>query len=300
MKLVLGSAFFVCLILSDLAPTTTILSIDVSLIQITQDAQDLSQHQDDVFTLFRAGMTQLILDRTAPPPPGQYLWRGIWARTLDSLRARQGNATVLPQPTLPKSLSATESTLHLQVQPRIPSPVIGGQQTTPLRLPNCVSSVRHSIRFAITYNTLDQAASRSGRPPREGRLEVERADFPVKIGSCLVVPDNIVIPPYSADSHLGNQWETSEDSTISDFTSFGLKRRGRKYGDRGFAQVPTEPSRLEQDFAAHHRATNGHCMCFYTESGLPTVMGLFNDKDAADAVGAEEYVRQRESGDQVK
>lgn len=270
--------------LTGLDPRTTIHQIKLVLVQTTRAGTACANPgEEDVtdYIIFSAGPPHLD-DLPAIPSPSDYVWRGEIPRSIDaqleaqkSQRSGPSNAAPKPQPLPPYADEITDDSIRLSPLCRLPTPVIGAHSTSPVVLDPRLSRTSHALRYEVIFSVLGEAAPNVPMPfaPGSDRLPEGKkrrfwVDNPIVLGSCMITPENVIVPSYTP--HIPDSTADTHEEYLhniaarSDPSSFQIPNTRR---------IWPEHQSLQERTRVHLEDTMGRCACVFGDEVLKQVVG---------------------------
>ena len=271
--------------LTGLDPRTTIHQIKLVLVQTTRAGQACTNPgEEDVteYIIFSAGPPHLD-DLPAIPQPSDYVWRGEIPRAIDAAMDAQrvhrpgssSNVAPRPQPVPPYADSISDDSIRLSPLCRLPTPIIGAHSTSPVVLDPRLSRTSHSLRYEVIFSVLGEAgpgvpmpfAPNSDRLP-EGKKRRFWVDNPIILGSCMITPENVIVPSYTP---------SAPDSAADPHEEYLRNIAARS--DPSSFQIPNtrkiwpEHQSLRERAKVHLEDTAGRCACVFGEEMIRQAVG---------------------------
>lgn len=278
--------------LTGLDPRTTIHQIRLVLTQkTTAGRSSATPGEEDTteYTIFSAGPP---INDPLPsnPGPSDYVWRGEIPRSADAhaeLQWKLKRGSSHPASAAPKSLvcppyaeSVTEDSIKMSPLCRLPTPIIGAHATSPLYLDPRLSRTSHALRYEVIFSVMGEAAP--GRPlppdPTSGQLPegTKRrfwVDNPVLLGSCMITPENVIVPTYTPCAS-----ETAPETHEEYLQSIAARSEPKSFHIPNTRRIWPEHQTLNERTRYHLNDTLGRCACVFGQKVIQDLVGLKEER----------------------
>lgn len=279
--------------LTSLDPRTTIHQIKLVLTQVTT-AGTLSANPGEEdkteYTMFTAGSSQL--DPVTPTSTAaDYVWRGEIPRQADAvarfeLDTRRGShaastSNIAPKPLLKPAYADKVSETSISMSPlcRLPTPVIGAHATSPTILDPRLSRTSHSLRYEVIFSVLGEASPGVAMPDHlhsdripEGAMRRFWVDHPLVLGSCMMTPDNTIVPQYSPCPDFSA-------TTHADYLdSIAARSEPKSFQIPHTRRIWPEGQTLNERTRIHLDDTAGSCACVFGDEVVRELVGRRTDR----------------------